>query len=333
MTGDRVPFIRKYWFLVGMILVAALTLADTSETIARAGRWFKDHQGPNAAIALVFLFSGLILNIEQIKAGLRDLKGLLVALGLIFIAAPLLALALVQTPMETGMLVGLVLVAVMPTTLSSGVVMTGAAGGNMAHALVITIVANAVAIVTIPLWLNLLLNSLTGSGEIDIDEWAIVVKLATLVLLPLTVGLLVKGRLSRIVPAGRLAAMQRRLQMLNQAMILFIVWMGVSQGRETIFGIQGTLFTMAALVVVFHVSLLLVAAVAVGLFKLGRGRRESVIFMGCQKTLPLCIMLQVSLFPQYGQALVVCILHHFLHLMIDGYLVERLKPKSVGLKN
>jgi sodium/bile acid cotransporter 7 len=47
--------------------------------------------------------------------------------------------------------------------------------------------------------------------------------------------------------------------------------------------------------------------------------------MGGQKTLPLSIILQVSLFSQYGIALVVCVLHHIVHLAMDGYLVERLK--------
>ena len=58
---------------------------------------------------------------------------------------------------------------------------------------------------------------------------------------------------------------------------------------------------------------------------IGPGRRESVIFMGSQKTLPLSVILQVTLFPDYGLALVVCVVHHVLHLIMDAYLVERLK--------
>jgi sodium/bile acid cotransporter 7 len=61
------------------------------------------------------------------------------------------------------------------------------------------------------------------------------------------------------------------------------------------------------------------------IFRIGKGRRESLIFMGAQKTLPLSIILQVALFPQYGQALVFCVVHHIVHLMMDGYLVAKLK--------
>jgi hypothetical protein len=47
--------------------------------------------------------------------------------------------------------------------------------------------------------------------------------------------------------------------------------------------------------------------------------------MDGQKTLPLSVILQVSLFPQYGLALVVCVVHHFVHLLMDGYLVGKLR--------
>jgi sodium/bile acid cotransporter 7 len=38
------------------------------------------------------------------------------------------------------------------------------------------------------------------------------------------------------------------------------------------------------------------------------------------KTLTLSIILQVSLFPQYGIVLGYCVLHHIIHMMMDGYL-------------
>jgi len=51
--------------------------------------------------------------------------------------------------------------------------------------------------------------------------------------------------------------------------------------------------------------------------------------MGGQKTLVLSVILQVSLFPQYGLALVVCVVHHILHLVMDGYLVGRLRHRQI----
>jgi sodium/bile acid cotransporter 7 len=143
-------WIKKYWFMAGLISVFVLTVADTSRTVSGIGQWFKQHYGPGTAIVLIFFFSGLLLEADQMRAGLRDVKGTLTALSIIFLVSPLTAILTGLLPLDTGIKMGIFLVAVMPTTLSSGVVMTGTAGGNMAHALVITIVSNGMAVFSIP---------------------------------------------------------------------------------------------------------------------------------------------------------------------------------------
>ncbi|MFH2220407.1 MAG: bile acid:sodium symporter [Pseudomonadota bacterium] len=312
--------IKKYWFLAGLLLVFAITVADATETVSGVGKWLKVHQGPETVIVLVFFVSGLILNAWQIKAGLMDLKGILLAQGLIFLVAPTIAAFIGLLPMGPGITIGLFLVAAMPTTLSSGVVMTGAAGGNMAHALVITILANGLAVFTIPVTLSLLLSRFGGAASVYIDKPAIMIKLVLLVLLPLCAGLMIKfctkSSMERFAP---------KLQMLTQFFILVIVWMAVSQARQAIINGGGKIGIVFLLVFTFHGTLLSASGILTRFFGMGKGRRESVIFMGSQKTLPLSIILQVSLFPQYGLALVVCVMHHLVHLIMDGYLVGRLK--------
>ncbi len=313
-----VSLIKRHWFLIGLVLLFAMTLADVSGTIAHAGIWLKTNHGPELVVFAIFFFSGLVLNVKQIRGGLRDVQGTAVALALIFIAAPLIAAAFAQLPLAEALIIGVFLVAVMPTTLSSGVVMTGAAGGNMAHALLITIISNTLAIVTIPWTLTLLLNLTGKATQVTIDKGAIMFKLAVLVVLPLMLGLFTKLRLKMLTEAHGL-----RLQIANQLLVLMIVWMALSPARATIIN-SGKLFGLVcATAFCFHGLLLAAAGAAVRLGKIGRGRMESVIFMGGQKTLPLSVILQVTLFPQYGLALVFCVLHHIIHLMMDSYLVGR----------
>ena len=50
--------------------------------------------------------------------------------------------------------------------------------------------------------------------------------------------------------------------------------------------------------------------------------------MGGQKTLPLSVILQVQLFPQYGLALTFCVLFHIIHLIMDGYLAGKLEENQ-----
>lgn len=278
------------------------------------------HRGPDAVIVLVFFFSGLILDARQIRSDVMDIKGIIAALIIIFLVAPVIGALFGAIPLDTSVVIGVFLVAVMPTTLSSGVVMTGAAGGNMAQALVITILAHGLAVFTIPVMLSLLLRLVGGSAVVYIDKSAIMIKLGFYVLLPLCFGLTIK-----FLTKSLMDRFVYRLQMLNQLLVLGIVWMAMSQARSAIISGGASVGIILLLVFSFHGILLSVAGIFTGCLKLGKGRRESVIFMGGQKTLPLSIILQVSLFPQYGLALVVCVLHHLIHLLMDGYLVGRLK--------
>ena len=315
-----IPTIKKYWFILGLLVVCGATLFDTTETVSGIGRWLKIHRGPDAVIVLIFFFSGMVLNVRQIRDGLMDIKGILTALIIIFIASPAIAMLLSRVPFETGIVIGIFLVAVMPTTLSSGVVMTGASGGNMAHALVITILANGLAVFTIPIVLSFLLTLIGGTTVVNIDKMAIMIKIGVLVLLPLAVGLLIK--LSAASFIDRFAS---ALQISNQCLVLGIVWMAMSLARDTIITSDGRIGFILLLVFFFHGILLAIAGTLITFFKIEKGKRESVLFMGCQKTLPLSVVLQVTLFPQYGLALVVCVLHHMIHLLMDGYLVGKLR--------
>jgi len=312
--------INKYWFAAGLVIVLALTVADATESVSGLGRWFKLHLGAETAFLLIFFFSGLILDTRQINSESIDIKVILIALAVIFLAAPVSAALFIWSPLDVGIIAGLFLVAAMPTTVSSGVVMTTAAGGKLAHALMITILANALAIFTIPITLGFLLPLIGGTTAIVIDKPAIMLKIALLVLAPLIFGVVLKLRLN-----DTIRLFENKLQILNQILILTIVWMGLSQSRPAILD-SGSLIGIIVLVTAgFHAVLLIEAFGAARLFGLERGRRESIIFMGSQKTLPLSIILQATYFPQYGQALVVCVVHHLVHLLIDGYIVGKLR--------
>lgn len=316
-------FLKKYWFILGLIGVALITVADTQMLIVAPGLWLKNHRGPDFVIVLIFLLSGLALDIRQVRDGLADFRGTLLALIIIFIVAPLVALPYTLMPMESGVILGLLLVAVMPTTLSSGVVMTGSAGGNMAHALLITIIANILAVVTIPVSLALLLNFSGNSQVVEIDQLPIMIKIGCFVLLPLVTGILLRKMFS-----SQVRKFLQYTTICNQVGILMMVWMALCAGREAVVAELDSLMIIMVTVFTFHCIIVLAA---LGLTKYGqipKRRRESVILMGGQKTLPLSAILQVTLFPTFGTALVVCVVHHIVHLIMDAYLVRYLKEKK-----
>ncbi|ACN13835.1 conserved hypothetical membrane protein [Desulforapulum autotrophicum HRM2] len=309
--------IKKQWFLISLVAVFVAVVFDKSNLLSEMGMVLKDNHGPDVMIFLIFIFSGLLIESHQVRAGIRDVRSTLLALAVIVVIAPLAALALSYLPVDTGVVIGLFIVAVMPTTLSSGIVMTGAAGGNMAHALFVTILSNFVAIFTIPFTLSLLLPVLNQEKSLNIDQGAIIFKLLVLVLVPLIVGMILKAWVFKARNMGG-------FQKVNQFMILGIVFISLGGAKDVLLGQGAAFWSIAVLVAVFHALLLGASFLLVKWFKLEKGRYESVVFMGSQKTLALSVMIQVTYFSEFGIALLVCVIHHIIHLMIDGYLSARL---------
>jgi sodium/bile acid cotransporter 7 len=308
--------IKQHWFLYALLGVCILTLIDGTNTLAGTGKWFKAHSGADAVIGTIFFCSGLILKREEIHEGLRDIRGAVIALVIIFVAAPLAAFIIGRLPLDPAVKIGLFLVSVMPTTMSSGVVMTGASGGNIAHALLITVVANGLSMVTIPFSLAVLLQTVES---VPIEKGRLMIQMALLVLLPLLLGLFLRPK-----KGAFLTLLQKGIPVLNQCLILGIVWMALAEAKDTVLSGGAQVVLILVLAFFFHALLLALGFLAIRWFHIPRGRRESILFMGGQKTLPLSVLLQVKLFPQHGLALVFCVFHHFIHLMMDGYLVGRL---------
>jgi sodium/bile acid cotransporter 7 len=308
------------WFMCGLVAAPLTAVIDVNEWTVGIGRMLKAHHGPDVIIVLIFFFSGWVLKADQIKSGLVDIRGTVTALAIIFVGAPLAAWIIGQLPMDNQIRTGLFIVAVMPSTLSSGVVMTAAAGGNMAHALMVTIAANSAAVLTIPITLSLLLAGPEAASGIEIDKSDIMLKIGLFVLVPLLAGLW-----TRFKTGPMTIATQKTIQRVNQALILTVVWMAVCHSRITLVNHLGALAPIGGMVFGFHLLVILIALTMVRLSGLPSGRRESVVLMGGQKTLPLSVIIQVSLFPDYGLALVVCVAHHIIHLIMDGYLVRRLR--------
>lgn len=321
-----IGFARKQWFALGLIIVFAVVLSDTTQTVAGVGQWLKARHGPDLVITFIFFLSGLGLDGRLLKKGLSDATGTALALTIIFVISPLVAVALCALPLPMELEVGLLLVAVMPTTLSSGVVMTNASGGNMAHALLITIIASTCAVFTIPIVLSWCLPAAGLSvGMFSVDRSRLMARIALFVLLPLFTGLAL-----RFAGAIRNQAEQHKgkLSAISQVFVLMIVFMAAAQSRQTILDSGRIAAVIVVLVAAFHTILLGGGWALIRLAGLGPGRRESILFMGAQKTLPLAVILQLILFPQYGTVLVVCVLHHFVHLVMDGFLVGVLRPSD-----
>lgn len=311
--------LKEQWFLICLVVSFLAVCLDPTDTLAALGIWLKEIDAPDVMIIIIFIISGLLIEGEQVRAGLKDVKATLLTLLLIFVVAPLIAFGIGFLPLDTGIVIGLFIVAVMPTTLSSGVVMTGTAGGNMAHALFVSILSNFISIFSIPLILGAMLQFLNQNKELSIDKVAIVIKLTLIVLIPLALGMIFKAL---FINGEKLK--QFKLGHVNQWMIVGIVFISLGSTKQVLLGKGIEFLIIVILSFIFHLLLLGAAFGLIKLSNLEKGRLESVVFMGAQKTLALALALQVTFFQEFGMALLVCVIHHIVHLMMDGYLCTRL---------
>ena len=131
---------------------------------------------------------------------------------------------------------------------------------------------------TIPIALSVLLPTIGGNGQADIDKWPIMCKIGWSVLLPLLSGLFIKHRVRPVI-----MPIEKRLQMLNQMFVLAIVWMALSQSRQAIVQSGEMAGIVFGVVFFFHGVLLTAAFFLTKLCHLRPGQRESVILMAAKK--------------------------------------------------
>lgn len=313
--------LRDQWFLVGILITTMIALIAPHPFVEAIVRGLTQYHANEFGIALIFILSGLELQWEHILDATRDWAGTCLALATIFILAPLLAWLLSHATFSNEIRIGLLLVGVVPTTLVSGVVMSSASGGRIAHALFLTLLANLFSAVTIPSQLALMIPK--ENIEVSLPYLQTIAKLVGLVLLPLGAGILLHKPL-----APKLVLLPFHLNIFSRCIILIIIFLGLCKGRDNILGSGKQVITALGLVTLFHLLLAAILWMIMRSLRWGSGRRESIFFMGIQKTLPLSIWLQATYFTAYGMALVVCILHHIVQLIVDSYFVGRLATIS-----
>ncbi|SFM96324.1 bile acid:sodium symporter [Thermodesulforhabdus norvegica] len=318
-------YLKKYWFFVGLVTVSLTTVLDCSGKVASLGTLCQAYGLQEIVIFAIFFLSGLGLETPEWQVGLKDLRAIIAALCMIFVISPGLALPVTLIDLPTGYWIGFVLVVIMPTTLSSGVVMTKASGGNAATALIITVLANFLAIFTVPPYLKAFLHVSNPDLTGVINTEALIKRMFYLVAFPIILGCLARTLARRLgIPKGWM----NKTGVINSIFIIVMVWIAVSRSRDTFLVSAGNLAILSFLVGLYHSLNLACAFLLCRIMRIPPGRDIAVIFMGCQKTLTLAVLLQTTVFPQYGESLLICVLHHLIHLFIDGYLVGLLRDRQ-----
>ena len=241
-------------------------------------------------IFIIFFISGLKLKTDDVTRACKAYVSLMYGLVSILFITPCAAFAFVnmnETLSIREFAYGLAIFALMPTTLSSGVILTRDAKGNVALALMLTVASNLSAIAIIPFSLGLVFSS-AGDLEVSIDPVPMIVKLLLSILLPLILGKIVRES-SNVVRAF-VTKRGTELKLFSSFCLIMVPWMKVSSASDAMSEIDGGgIAELVGLSVALHLVYLGLNFTASKLFKLNAEESRAVIIMCSQKTLPVAV--------------------------------------------
>lgn len=283
--------LRKNWFVISLLAAIALGAA-----VPRVGEILNPAGALSAgAVVAIFLLSGLSLPTEKLSTGLRAWRLHAVCWGFVFLICPAwfaLTGRAVAAATDDRLLLGVVALGVLPTTISSCVVLTSAARGNTAGAIFNAVAANLVGVMLSPLLLSILAGAEAGLGtEALLSRLA---SLAAKVIVPFALG----QTLRRFWLGQRIVAWGEAPSKISSGLIVLIVFLAFAKAARSdkLASCAHSLPWVFAYLAASNVLLMLAAWTAARTLGLTMADRAAAVFIGPQKTLALGAPLLSTLF-------------------------------------
>ncbi len=314
-------FLQKNWFVLA--LPATVGLAWLLPGVGASGGWLRTEVTTKLAVAVIFLSQGLTLPAAALKQGALQWKLHGLVQSFTFLLFPLLGLALdalLGSRLAPDLRLGFLYLCVLPSTISTSVVLTTVAGGNTAGAIFNAVLSNVLGVFITPLWVTWLMQAGGQSQPLG----PVVREIIVLLLVPL-----VLGQAARSVLRTWADARKKRLGDLNSGLILFIVFAAFCNSVEarvwSQYGFDVTLVAFAGVIIIFSLATGLVEVLA-RLLQLDRADRIAASFCAPQKTLASGVPLAKVIFgahPGLGLILLPIMFYHPLQLLVCGLLAGR----------
>ena len=245
-------------------------------------------------VIFIFFSQGFSLSTERFVNGLKYWPLHVFIEGWIFLGIPLLTLSglhIFGSSLPEGLKLGIFFLSVLPTTVSSAIILVGHAEGNVAGSIFNTVFSNLAAVFILPIWMVWYQSNLKG---VEIDGWSVFYNLGKLLLVPFFVG-----HFSRPLLIRREQGISRTTKVANQWIIGFIVYAAFATSfRDQVWVNVGSQIALKGFV--WAITLLVVASAGVYLsarlmFK-DSGNRIAAFFTGSQKSLAVGIPYSVAFF-------------------------------------
>ena len=311
--------LKRHWFFVGIAAMIVLAFAAPA-----LGAFVHEYGVLKVGIFFAFLISGLTLDTSRIVDQLRDVKVLAAAVVSSLVLMPAIGFLLAELVFSDSpdLVVGVCIMMAAPATVAAGTVMTSIARGNVPLSLFICVATNFVAVFTIPFTLDLLLQA---DYAIALPIGETIVKLVVTVIIPTTIGQLIRARLR-----DRVQPYRKYFSWFQQGVILLIIFNAVSSSTQRILDAGVIIVYAFAFMIVLHVLLLgMNYAISRGI-RLDTPSTAAFTIHTSQKTLTVSYLVWASYFATaFPMALIPGIVYHLTQNIIDTFLAQHFQRRSL----
>lgn len=320
----QVHWIRSNGFILA--LMAAVVAAFFWPEPGARGGWLHADLVNNFGIALILFLQGLSLAFEKIKSGVGNWRLHAIIQTFTFVVFPLAGILfhflvpLVWPGEPEAIRDGFLYLCVLPSTISTSVVLTAVARGNTTGALFNAAFSNILGVVLTPLLVQALMHSTGQAGSFG----PLLLKIMLLTLVPFFGGMALRPLVK-----NRVDAQKAWVARISNTVIVFIVYSAFCDSVvERIWQTHG--WTMTALVFVFVLLLFAGMSGLIGLtcraLKLNHEDAIAAYFCSVKKTLALGVPLAMLIFGQRSDLSLILLpimFYHPLQLLVNGILANR----------
>jgi solute carrier family 10 (sodium/bile acid cotransporter), member 7 len=324
-------WVRQNGFIIS--LFAAVIIAFLFPQPSSRGGWLHPEIISNFGIALILFLQGLSMPLEKVKRGAGNWRLHVTIQLFTFVVFPIVGLGFqvvaphIWVNEPKGIQQGFLYLCVLPSTVSTSVVLTSVARGNTAAAILSAAFSNIVGVVLTPLLVSFLMQATGQSGPIG----PLLIQIMCLTLLPFAVGVGLRRFIQTWIDANK-----RWVNLISNSVILFIVYTAfcdsVSERIWDKYGFGLTVGVLLTVVILFGtMSFLIYLTCLAAKFK--REDWIAVYFCSVKKTLAMGVPLAILIFgsrTDLSLILLPIMFYHPLQLFVNGLLANRWAREAVS---
>jgi solute carrier family 10 (sodium/bile acid cotransporter), member 7 len=274
-------------------------------------------------ISLIFFFYGLRLSPEKIRLGLKNWKLHFLVQSSTYLFFPLAVLMLypfIQTERHEILWLGLFFLAVVPSTVSTSVIMVSIGKGNIPAAIFNASISGIIGIVLTPLLTGFFLQQ----TRIDFDFTEIYIRLLTGIILPVIIGIMLRRKLH-----GFTLKFGKSMGWFDKAVILLIVYRSFANSfNDSVFSIVSPADLIILFFIVIALFFLIYGLIYLfsGILGFSREDKVTALFCGSQKSLVHGTVFSSVLFGSFfvaGVILLPLMLFHAFQIFILSMIAVR----------